>query len=111
MSTTYIKSEIETNKKNSRKFAKVLRRLSILEDLKSNKIMVTIISENEIIEEKKNFFTEPSISKNYFEDSTEQSITESASVNSFENSNLEIILSPFIEPADNPDSSDLSGEE
>ena len=111
MNTTYIKSEIETNKKNYRKFAKSLRRLSTLEDLKSNKIKVTIISENEIIEEKKNFFTEPSAFKNYSEDSTEQSMNESESVNSFENPNLEIILSPFIEQADYPDSSDLSGEE
>ena len=110
MRGTHIKSEIQTNKKNSIKFAQVLRRLAAFEDLKPNKTKVTI-SENEIIEGKKNSFTGPSIFKNYSEDSTEQNMTKITRVNTIENLNIKIILSPFIEPVDYPDSSELSGEE
>ena len=110
MRGTHIKSEIQTNKKNSIKFAQVLRRLAAFEDLKPNKTKVTIF-ENEIIEEKINIFTEPSMFKNYSEDSTEQNTTENSSLNTIEDLNIKIILSPFIEPVDYPDSSDLSGEE
>ena len=110
MNDNHIKSEIQTNKKSSRKFSLVLRRLANFEDLKPNKTNVTIY-ENKIFEERKNTFTEPSVFKKYSENSTKQNMTEKTSVNAIENSNLEIILSPFIEPVDYPESSDLSGEE
>ena len=110
MSDAYIKSETQISKKKSKKFAQVLRRLATFEDLKPNKTKVTI-TKNKIFEERKNTFTEPSVFKKYSENSTKQNMTEKTSVNAIENSNLEIILSPFIEPVDYPESSDLSGEE
>ena len=110
MNDIYIKSETQISKKKSKKFAQVLRRLATFEDLKPNKTKITI-TKIKIFEERKNTFTEPSMFKKYSEDSTEQNLSEKTSVNIFENSNIKIILNPFIEPVDYPESSDLSGEE
>ena len=110
MSHKPINSKIQMNKKNPKEFVRVLRHLSQSDNLKNNKIKITI-SQDEIIEEKNKVYFAPSIFKNT-EYSTNHNSTKKSSVNKIENSNIEKNLSPHnAETEDYPDSSDFSDDE
>ena len=112
-----INSQIQKNKKNSRRFLGILRRLAESEGSVINKIKVTVYKEDST-EEKDHVFLAPSTFKNYSEhymdkissENTSENLLDSTAENS-KNSNEVKRVSNDIETEIYPDSSDFSDDE
>ena len=106
MNENYTKCKM--NQKNSKKFVEILRHLAYSENLITNKIKVTVYK-GETIEEKNRILIASSIFKSY---SDHEQNSKEKSINTIKNSNIEkIILNPYVESVNYPDSSDFSDDE